>query len=181
MGETDADPSGPRELSELAAAMREEWRVAQETEGRDAAEQFMHGRALRDVALEWLHRGDDLTVEVAGVRVSGAVTDVGDDLVALRTASGRVDVHVHPAVPILLRPSRRKAGGTRRSAGPRTFRATLLARESTEVVVGTTVSDERLRGRLVVARDHVRVVTDGGIDVHVPISSVAYVRPAPEG
>jgi hypothetical protein len=57
----------------------------------------------------------------------------------------------------------------------------LLARESTEVVVGTTVSDERLRGRLVVARDHVRVVTDGGIDVHVPISSVAYVRPAPEG
>jgi hypothetical protein len=173
------DPDLPRELAELAAAGREEWRLAREVEGREAAEHWAHTRSLRDAMLEWLHRGDALTVDVAGERFHGDVVDVGDDLLVLRVATGRVDVHVHPAVPLVLRPSRRPAGGVRPSAGPRTFRAALLQREGTYVAVGSTASRDAVIGRLLVARDHVRVVADDGSEVLVPLAAVASVRPLP--
>jgi hypothetical protein len=179
-GEQERDTELPRELAELAAAGRSEWRDAREAEVRDAAEHWAHTRTLHDATLDWLHHGDALAVDVAGIRLRGEVADVGEDLIVLRTASGRVDVHAHQAAPLVLRPERRRAGGVRSSAGPRSFRAALLEREGTRVVVGVAGSGEVLDGRLVVARDHIRLTTVEGTDVVVPLAGVAYVRPAPE-
>lgn len=168
------------DLAAAGAAMRAEWRDEAEEAGRDAAEQWQHSRTLGDRLVECMHRGDRVAVVFAGHRLTGEVLDVADDLLALRTVAGRIDVHLHPGVPLTVEVVERSPSGGRRSTGSGGgFRAGLLAREldGEEVTLATTVRDEPLDGRLTVGADHVCIVGRGGAETFVPWGSIAYVRP----
>lgn len=168
------------DLAAAGAAMRAEWRDEAEEAGRDAAEQWQHSRTLRDRLVECMHRGDRVSVVFADQRVTGEVLDVADDLLALRTVAGRIDVHVVPGMPLLIQVVERAPSGGRRAEGARGgFRASLLTREleGEEVTVATTVGNEPLDGRLAVGADHVCIVGRGGAETFVPLGSIAYVRP----
>ena len=77
------------DLVATGAAMREAWRAEQEAAARDARESWTHRQTVTDRLRAHMHRGDTLTVTVAGHRLIGTVEEVGDDLLALRTPSGR--------------------------------------------------------------------------------------------
>jgi hypothetical protein len=105
------------------------------------------------------------------------VLEVGPDLLAIRSQLLRVDLHLHPSVPLLLEPERKRESGPRGVAAAGSFRGALLAREqeAIDVVVGTTFTKEALEGRLVVGRDHVCVVGPRSAETYVPLAGVAYV------
>lgn len=167
------------DLAAAGAAMRAEWREEAEETGRDAAEQWQHSRTLRDRLVECMHRGDRITVVFAEQRFTGTVLELGDDLLALDTVAGRIDVHLDAAVPVMVHVAERAPSGGRRGDAAGGFRAGLLARElaGEEVTVGTTLGAEPLDGRITVAADHVCLVGRGGAEVFVPFRSIAYVRP----
>lgn len=162
---------------EAAAALRAEWRDEHDEAARDAFEVWRHGRTLCDAAIGCMHRGDSVTVTVAGARFAGRIVEVGEDLVVLHTPGGRVDVHLHAAIPVALQ-ARPGDGGRGVAAPPRTtMRARLLERESREVTVGVTAEREPLRGRLVVGADHVGVEGSDGECTWVALAGVAWVAP----
>jgi hypothetical protein len=160
-------------------ALREEWRAEQEVQHTEAVEEWRHRRTLRDMALETVHRGDPVVVLFEHVRFHGDVEAVGPDLLAVKTVSGRVDVHLHDSVPLLLQVGERvREGGAREVAGDGDFRSALLARErAAEVTLGTTFHVEPYDGRLVVGADHVCLVGRGGGETYFPLWTVAYVMP----
>ena len=75
------------------------WRAEQDAATRDAAEDWAHRQTLEDRLRAHMHRGDEITVTIGGHRVVGTVEEVGTDLLALRSSSGRVDVHLTPTIP----------------------------------------------------------------------------------
>jgi hypothetical protein len=161
------------------AAVKTEWRAEQEAATADALDGFRHERTLRDVALETVHRGDRLSVTLPNAHFLGTVEAVGDDLLSLRAVSGRVDLHLHPALPLMLQVGERaRDGGTRETLGDGDFRGALLAREAAgEVTLGCVLLSEPIDGKLVVGKDHVCVVRRGGGETFIPLSSVSYVMP----
>jgi hypothetical protein len=162
-----------------ASSMREEWRAEQETASADALDAWRHERSWRDIAIESVHRGDPVIVTLPNVRFNGMVEAVGPDLLAVRTVSGRVDVHVCDGVLVVLQIGERmKEGGAREAVGEGDFRSALLAREqSGEVTLGSPVLAEPLYGRLVVGADHVCLIGRGGAETYFPFWSVSYVMP----
>ncbi len=78
--------------------MRAAWRAEQDAATRDATEDWQHRQTLVDRLRAHMHRGDGLTVTVLGRRLVGFVEEVGDDVLALRTVSGRIDVHLAPSI-----------------------------------------------------------------------------------
>ncbi|HEX5614344.1 MAG TPA: hypothetical protein VFZ83_04255 [Acidimicrobiia bacterium] len=169
------DTIDPSDELALRASLRAEWRAEQEALIDDAAEEWRHQRTLAEVARECMHRGDRVRVVVRGHQLHGEVLEVGHDLLSLRTATGRVDVHLDASVPVLVQPERAKSGGARDVAGAGSFRSALLARETNgPVVLGTTIADDALEGRLVVGHDHVCVIDDER-ETFVPISAITFV------
>jgi hypothetical protein len=169
------------DLASTGAAMREEWRAEQEAATRDAHEDWTHRQSLTDRLRTHMHRGDTLLVAVAGERVIGHVEEVGDDLLALRTPAGRIDVHVAATVPLWFEVTEAaQQGGHRGSVtAERRFRQALIGRErDAEVRLGTLGEPTGLEGRLEVGADHVVVTTRNGNAYVVPISGVAWIRPA---
>ena len=162
-----------------ASAMREEWRAEQEAETAEAADDWRHRRTLRDIALETVHRGDPIVVLQQHVRIHGDVEAVGTDLLSVRSVSGRVDVHLHDGVPLMLQIGERmKEGGARETVSDGDFRSALLARERFgEVTLGCTFQQEPFDGRIVVGADHVCLIGRGGGETYFPLWSVAYVMP----
>jgi hypothetical protein len=162
-----------------AAAMREEYRAGSDAATVEAADEWRHNRTLRDIALETVHRGDPIVVLLEYLRVHGDVEAVGPDLLGVRSVSGRVDVHLHPGVPMLLQVGERvKEGGAREAVADGDFRSALLARERFgEVTLGTTFSEEPHDGKMVVGTDHVCLIGRGGGETYFPLWSVAYVMP----
>jgi hypothetical protein len=162
-----------------ASVMREEWRANQEAETADAADEWRHQRTLRDIAIETVHRGDPIVAMLGHVRFHGDVEAVGTDLLAIRIVMGRVDVHLHPGVPIMLQVAERvKEGGAREAVADGDFRSALIARERFgEVTLGCTLHEEPFDGRLVVGADHVCLIGRGGGETYFPFWSVAYVMP----
>jgi hypothetical protein len=162
-----------------ASAMREEWRAEQEQASLEAVEDWRHQRTLRDVAIEIAHRGDPIVALLSNVRFHGDIEAIGDDVLSLRTVRGRVDVHLHPAVPLVLQVGERvKDGGQRESLGDGDFRGALLARERFgEVTIGCLLFDEPIDGKLLVGADHVTVTARGGAESFLPLWSVMYVMP----
>jgi len=159
--------------------MRDEWRAEQEAAGRDAQEHWRHTRSLVDVAIGWQHRGDGIEVVLPAVRFRGTVEEVAPDLLALRTESGRVDVHLAgAAVPTVRVVAPASAGGHRTGQATGGFRAALLAREGRAVVLGTAVDPEPWRGMLAVGRDHVVVQTGDAPPAYVPVAALTYVASA---
>jgi hypothetical protein len=162
-----------------AAAMREEYRAGSDAETADAVDDWRHHRTLRDMALETVHRGDPIVVLLEHVRIHGHVEAVGPDLLGVRSVSGRVDVHLHSGVPMMLQIGERvKEGGAREAVADGDFRNALIAREgSGEVTLGSTFNEEPYDGKLVVGADHVCLIGRGGGETYFPFSSVAYVMP----
>ena len=170
---------GNPDAEATVTAMREEWRAEQDAATADAADDWRHRRTLRDIALETLHRGDPIVALLPNVRFHGEVEAIGPDLIALRTVSGRVDVHLHDGVPLMLQVGERvKDGGGRETVGDGDFRSSLIARENAgEMTLGCTLLAEPLDGRIVVGADHVCLIGRGGAETYLPFASVAYVMP----
>jgi len=171
-------PDDAPDVVALSASLRAEWQAEQAALTHEAAEEWLHGRTLVEIARECLHRGDRMRATVWSQQFSGEVLEVGTDLLALRTTSGRVDVHLHPAVPVVLQPERARRGGSRGVAATGSFRGALLAREASgAVVIGTTIAEHPFEGRLIVGRDHVCVVDGDRNESYVPIGSITFVAP----
>jgi hypothetical protein len=167
------------DLAQAGASMRAAWREEQEAATRDAVEDWAHRQKFEDRLRTHMHRGDALTVHVAGSRFAGIVDEIGEDLLALRTTDGRVDIHVTPTVPLWVQVTRASKGGHRGSAAAGgQFVHALRARERDPAVqVGTVHEPSGLTGRLVVAADHVVITATAGGELVVPLSGVAWVAP----
>ena len=86
----------PDEFDELARSLRQgagrEWREEAAADEQLTELQRRRARTLADVAREAMHRGDRVTVEVAGLRLAHPVIAVGVDYLVLDDGDGVVDV-----------------------------------------------------------------------------------------
>ena len=169
------------DLADTSAAMRATWRAEQDAATRDAVEDWAHRQTLVDRLRAHMHRGDDLTVTVAGHRLVGTVEEVGPDLLAIRASSGRVDVHLTPTIPLRFEVSTRATEGGHRgsdAAGGR-FRTALIAREQDgSVTLGTIDERDGINGVLVGGADHVLLRRADGRELVVPTRDVAWISPS---
>ncbi len=188
----DEFDAGSPDLGAAAGSMREAWRADEEEWSRAAAAQWAHGRNLVDVARELMHRGDTVAVTAGDATFTGEVTDVGIDVLRLRTAAGSVDVQLVslttgtaerrlprlPAPVVLRVVARARSGGRSAGGGPETFRARLLQHESdaVEVLIGSALLREDLRGALTVGRDQVRICDRDGGETYLPLAWISWVR-----
>ncbi len=179
-GNGDHDYSDHPDLSGIAGEMRAEWRHEQEAATADAAAQLRHGRSLTDWLRNRMHAGDRVAALVLGHSFVGPVEEVGDDLVALRTPLGRVEIHVSDAIPISFELVEHPTSGGARSLVRRTFRDAMIGRdEQSGLRVGTLLEPDGIEGTLKLARDFVAVVSPHGVETIVPIAHVAWVAPVP--
>jgi hypothetical protein len=176
------DLSEHPDLAATGAAMRAAWREEQEAATRDAAEDWQHRQTLADRLRAHMHRGDGLTVTVLGRRLVGFVEEVGEDVLALRTASGRIDVHVAPSIAFeyAVTSPAREGGHRGTDAVGGSFRAALLVREQdARALLGTIADPDGRAGHLRVGGDHV-VLTTPDTELAVPFTSIGWVCRAPE-
>ena len=167
------------DLTGVAGEMRAEWRAEQEAATADAAAQWRHGRSTADWLRERMHGGDRIVVTVAAQPFVGLVEEVGEDLLALRCAFGRVEIHVGPGIPIAFEVVEHATKGGTRSVSRRLFRDALVARDSQPgESVGILQQTGALEGTLLVGRDFVTVMTRTGAETIVPIAHVAWVTAA---
>ena len=180
MNEPDGLSEHP-DLGDTSAAIRATWRAEQDAATRDAAEDWAHRQTLEDRLRAHMHRGDEITVTIGGHRVVGTVEEVGTDLLALRSSSGRVDVHLTPTIPFFFEvATHAHQGGHRGSdaAGGR-FRNALVAHErDASVTLGTAHEHDGVNGAIVVGADHVMLHRADGRELVVPTSAVAWISPA---
>jgi hypothetical protein len=156
--------------------MRAEWRDEQDLATADAQAQWRHGRTLSDWFEERAAAGDRIAVTVGGQRFAGFVEEVGPDLLGLRCAFGRVDVHVVPGVSILVEMADKAMSGGTRPRAHRSFYDALLARDGhADSSVGTLHDPEGLDGALWVGADFVSVVARLGAESVVPVDNVLWV------
>jgi hypothetical protein len=175
--------AGDPELGSIAGAAREARRAEEEEYARAAARQWARHRDLLDVARELQHRGDTVAVHVAGRAFRGEIATVGHDYFQLRTPGGAVDVPLsgsagarHVLVRVI---ERARRGGRRAEPAALTFRARLLEydRDEIDALVGTAVSGEELRGKIVVGRDHVVVREVSANETYVSLGDVIWIHP----
>lgn len=169
------DPVQHPDLARVAGEMRAEWRAEQDAAAADAAEHWRHTRTLTDWLRDRMHAGDVVGAVLSQQRFVGRVEEVGDDLLALRCAFGRVEIHVDAGIPVAFELVEHATRGGTRSVRSRTFRDALVARDSQpDVTVGTTLHPSGIRGTLLAGRDFV-TVAGAGVDTVVPIAQVAWV------
>ena len=172
------EPGGPsaRALSDVAGAMRAEWRDEQEQATADAAAQWRHNRTLTDWFDARMNAGDRIEVMVGGQRFAGFVEEVGRDLLGLRCAFGRVDVHIIPGVALLITIADKATTGGVSARAHRTFADALRARDGhPDSTVGTLHDPEGLDGALWVGADFVSVVAKLGRESVVPNDNILWV------
>jgi hypothetical protein len=174
------DPLDDGALVDAAAAARAEWRADEGEWTAAAYEQWCHGRRLVDRARDHLHRGDTIAIELsAGRVVTGTVAGVADDLLALRTAAGRLDVRLDADGRVAWRVVTHAPDGGGRGIALDSFRARLLELEADRrrVELGTRVGDGVMRGRIEVGFDHAAVVDDAGVtSAVVGMGALEWVR-----
>jgi hypothetical protein len=164
------------DLSGVAGEMRAVWRAEQEDAAADAAAVWRHSRTLVDWLAERMHAGDRVAVTVTGRRFTGLVEEAGPDLIGLRCAFGRVDVHVVAGSTLVIEIDEKARSGGGRGATDRTFHGALAARDAQrDVTVGTLHDDQGLDGTLYVGRDFVSIVAVAGAETVVPYENVTYV------
>ena len=168
------------DLTGIAGEMRAEWRAEQDAAAADAAAHWRHTRGLVDWLLDRMHRGDRIAATVGARSFVGLVDEVGDDLLALRCASGRVEIHVCAGVPISFEIVEHATSGGTRGAVRRRFREALVARDARPGVrVGTLQHPDGIAGTLLVSRDYVTIASSEGVETVLPIAQVAWVTPTP--
>ncbi len=175
------DPLDRADLGDAAAQVRAEWRADEDEWTRAAVERWQHQRTLLDVIRECMLRGDTIALRLGNITFTGLVQAIGDDLVALDAAEGRVDVRVDDHTQLVARVLEHPHAGGTRGDSATTFRARLLELEMNEldVEVGADVAGEVVRGQLTVGRDHVIVHEKEQIDTVIALAAVAWVRRAP--
>ena len=115
---TGPDPLAHAGIGDAAASARAVWRADEEEWTRAAVERWHHGRTLLDVVRECMHRGDTVAVRVGAVTMTGTVRVVGDDVVSLASADGRVDFPLDSTTALTVRVvERARSGGTRGRTG----------------------------------------------------------------
>ena len=187
----DTFDAGDADLGATAGSMREAWRTDEEEWSRAAAAQWAHGRSLVDIARELMHRGDTMAVTAGDATFTGQVTDVGIDLLRVRTATGPVDVQLAAVTtgggerrslrlpaPVVLRVlTRARAGGRSASGWVTTFRARLLEYEAdaVAVVLGSVLLGDELAGTLTVGHDQVRICDRDGGETYLPLPWISWV------
>jgi hypothetical protein len=175
-GNDRAGHSDHPDLTGVAGMMRAEWRAEQETATADATAQWRHHRSLTDWLRERMHAGDRIAVTVVEQSFTGLVEEVGDDLLALRCAFGRVEIHVCAGIPISFELVEHATEGGTRGTFRRGFRDALLARDAQPGVrVGTLQQPGGIDGTLLVSRDFVTIVSRSGTETLVPIDQIAWV------
>jgi hypothetical protein len=171
------DPS----LGELAAEARAAWRDDELEWTAAAYEQWCHGRTLVDRAREHLHRGDRVAVVArpGAAPLAGRIVGVADDVLALGTAGGRVDVRLRADCVVAWQVVDRARSGGSHGVAVDGFRARLLELETAgaPVEVGASVLDGVARGQLTVGRDHV-TVDDGSTLTVIGVGAIDWVRAA---
>ena len=177
-GTDHTEHSDHPDLTGIAGLMRAEWRAEQEAATADAAAQWRHHRSLADWLCERMHAGDRIAVTVAAQSFTGLVEEVGDDLLALRCAFGRVEIHVCAGIPISFELVEHATQGGTRATTRRGFRDALLARDAQPGVRVGTLQPEGIDGTLRVSRDFVTIVSRSGTETLVPISQVTWVTAA---
>jgi hypothetical protein len=175
----DDELSQHPDLASTGASMRAAWREEQEASTRDAHRDWEHRLTLVDRLRAHMHRGDALRATVAGHHLAGTVEEVGPDLLALRTASGRVDVQLAPTVALWFEAVDAGATGGHRGAdvaGGR-FRHALTMREDDRIRLGTLDAPDGVDGTITVGADHVVLHTDGAARVYA-WSTIAWISAA---
>ncbi len=163
------------DLTGVGAEMRAEWRAEQEDATVDAAAQWRHGRTMEDWLGERMHAGDRVAVIVGDQRFAGYVEETSDDLLAIRAAYGRVDVHLVPGLPIFVEIYDHATSGGSRARSRRTFRDALLERDGRDdQSIGCFHDFEGLDGTVYVGKDFVSVVAKLGAETVVPLQSVVW-------
>src|SRR4051812_30075652 len=163
------------DLSGVAAEMRSEWRAEQEDAAADAAVQWRHGRTLEDWLGERMHAGDRVAVLIGDQRFAGYVEETSDDLLSLRAAYGRVDVHLVPGMPLSIEIYDHATSGGARARSRRTFREVLLERDGRDdQTIGCLYDLEGLDGTLYVGQDFVSVIAKLGAETVVPLQYVVW-------
>jgi hypothetical protein len=156
--------------------MRADWRAETEAATADAVAQWRHSRTLLDWLTDRMHAGDRIAVMIGSRRFAGTVEEAGPDLLALRAAFGRVDVHVMPGLPLSMEINDKASAGGERGRSNRTFRDALLARDArADLTIGTVHDPDGLDGTLYVGRDFVSIVAKLGAETVVPLDSVTWV------
>ena len=155
--------------------MRAEWRAETEAATADAVEQQRRRRTLADWLTERAHAGDRIAVAVGAQRIAGLVEETGPDLIALRAVYGRVDVHLTPGSPLYIELVDHPDSGGRRTTSSKSFYDALLARDGTEVTLGTMHEPEGIEGTLTVGADFVSVAAKLGAETVVPIRYLLWV------
>ena len=164
------------DVAGMAGKMRAEWRAEQQAATQDAAAQWRHGRALSDWLTERMHSGDRLAVMVAEQRFAGLVEELGPDLIGLRCAFGRVDVHVGAGFALSIEINDKAHSGGSRGRLGRSFHDALYARDGfDDTAVGTLHDPNGIEGTLFVGKDFVSIVARLGAETVVPIDCVAWV------
>ncbi len=171
-----ADGLDHPDLTPVAASMRADWRAETEAATEDAAAVWRHGRTLEDWLHERMHAGDRVAITVGDQRFAGYVHETGDDLIALRTVFGRVDVHVAPGVAMYIELYDHATSGGERARTRRSFHEAMLMRDgSSDLTIGTIHDPEGLDGTLFVGRDFVSIVAKLGAETVVPLGCVTWV------
>lgn len=163
------------DLTGVSAEMRAEWRAEQEVATADAAAQWRHSRSLEDWLGERMHAGDRIAVTVGDQRFAGHVEETGEDLLAIRAAFGRVDIHLTPGLPLLIELHDHATSGGTRAKSRRTFRDALLERDGRDdQTIGCLYDLEGLDGTVYVGSDFVSVVAKLGAETVVPLQYVVW-------
>ncbi|MGH8901600.1 MAG: hypothetical protein ACRDYA_07925 [Egibacteraceae bacterium] len=166
------------DLRRLAAEMTAELRAEAEEYERLAALDALRSRELPEVALELLHRGDIVAVELGHRSFVGTALYTAGDLLCLRTQTEDIDVWM--GAPIGLRIVERvRSGGLSRGVGSPSFKARLCEHEASgdEVAVGCRLSEGgELIGRVhAVAVDHLVVEARSGQRWYLSLRAVDYI------
>jgi hypothetical protein len=166
------------DLTGIAGEMRAEWRAEQESAAADAAAQWRHARTLNDWLRARMHAGDRIAVTVASQFFVGLVDEVGDGLLALRCGFGRVEIQLHDSIPMSIALVEHATEGGHRASGGSSFHAALVARDAQPVSIGTVLQPEGIDGTVLVGRDFVSIVSQGGVETVVAIAQVTWVTAA---
>jgi hypothetical protein len=166
------------DLARVGASMRAEWHADADVATREAEEQWRRSRTIVDWLLERMHAGDTIAASCAGQRFTGRVDEVGPDVVGMRTAFARIDVHLAPgsvgAAQFEL--VERASSGGWRSSTRRTFRDVVIAREQADqVTVGTLDAPAGIDCRLFAGRDFATLVLPDGGELAVPFAAMSWI------
>jgi hypothetical protein len=173
----DAPEQHP-DLGAVGAEMRAQWRAETEAATDDAIQQWRHSRRLDDWLGERMHAGDRIACTVLNQRFSGMVEEIGDDVVGIRAAFGRVEVHRAPGIPIFIEIDQHATSGGERATSRRTLRDALIAHDGhDDMSIGTLHEPQGLDGTLYVGQDFISVVTRMGAETVVPLEFIAWIAP----